>query len=103
MRKISKTRSSNPERPASGTESLDTRPGRVPGATISAWSGSLAIDLDAFFAQPSAGASIAGSAPATQATPATQTNPQANGTVSLSDGTRITFATAGQFEIVKEV
>jgi hypothetical protein len=96
MRKISKMRGSSPNQLDAGL--LDARPRGVPGATITSWPGSLDIDLDRLFARREAGASVsgAGSGPATEAAMAHPVE----ATVSLSDGTRITFATAGQFETV---
>lgn len=123
MRKIGKTRSPGRERPSSSNDvSLaaldmrDQRPQRVAGATISGWSASLEIDLGALFARPPAGASIASGVdpgPKDAALPPLSPTPMATGvdptgcpageTVSLSDGTSITFATADQFETVNSV
>jgi hypothetical protein len=104
MRKISKTRTSGLDRNRMDTDLGDTRPLRIPGATITSRPDSLAIDLDNLFARPATGPTVAGavSAGATQAKhpPADRPN---KGTVSLSDGTRITFANAGQFDIVESV
>jgi hypothetical protein len=116
MRKISKSRPSNLDGGSLGTDLRSTRPLRIPGATITSWSGSLDIDLDRLFARPQLGASVAG------ANSPESTNDKrpgddkrlgddkragvdrpTGGTVSLSDGTRITFATAGPFDIVELV
>jgi hypothetical protein len=95
MRKISKTRSLSLDRSAMDADSRDTRPLRIPGATITSWSESLGTDLEVFFAKPVPDATVAGAAApnATQASDSPADRPIA-GTVSLSDGTRITFATA---------
>jgi hypothetical protein len=98
MRKISKTRSSNLDRIEMDTDPGDTRPLRIPGATITSWAGSLDIDLDNLFARPPPGATVAGAVSAkvteTGEPPVGRLNRR---TVSLSDGTRITFATESQF------
>jgi hypothetical protein len=111
MRKISKTRSSNLDRNAMDADLRNTRPLRIPGSTITPWSESLGVDLEVFFAQPVPDATVAGAAPLTaaQAGDPVLHHPPAErpqddrakaGTVSLSDGTRITFATAVQFDTV---
>jgi len=97
MRKISKTRSSNLDRNAIDAGVVDTRPRRIPSATITAGPRTPDIDLEAFFARSGTGATVTGAVPALPM-PA---NRPVEGTVSLSDGTRITFATAGQFDIVE--
>ena len=78
----------------------DSRPGRIRGATITSWNGPPEIDLAALFARPSGEASVTGSG---RATDTTDPNPVAPGTVRLSDGTQITFATAGQFTVIETV
>jgi hypothetical protein len=110
MRKISKSRPSNLDGGSLDADLRSTRPLRIPGATITSWSGSTDIDLDSLFARPRLGASVAG-ADSSESTndkrPGHDKRPGADhptgGTVSLSDGTRITFATAGQFDIVELV
>jgi hypothetical protein len=99
VRKISKTRSSNRERNAVDADLVDTGPRRIAGGTITSWHGSPDIDLDAFFARTTPDATVTGAASAKIA----QVVRPAAGTVSLSDGTRITFATAGQFDTVELV
>jgi hypothetical protein len=94
MRKISKTRSSNRERNTFDADLVDKGQGRIPGATITSWPAP-DIDLDAFFARSGPGATVTGAAPGEVA----RADRPAEGTVSLSDGTRITFATTGQFDI----
>jgi hypothetical protein len=94
MRKISKTRSSNRKRNTSDAYLVDTGQRHIPGATITSWPAP-DIDLDAFFARPGSDATVTG---ATAGEVARAARP-AKGTVSLSDGTRITFATKGQFDI----
>jgi hypothetical protein len=108
MRKISKSRPSNLDGDSLDTDLRSTRPLRIPGATITSWSGSTDIDLDSLFARPQPGASLAGSSEGTDLSGISGDKPPVvvcptPGTVSLSDGTRITFATAGQFDIVELV
>jgi hypothetical protein len=83
MRKISNTRDGS--RSAWDQENLDHRPRCIPGATITSWHGSPEIDLSVLFASPPTGTTVAGSASATSYRPE-------RSTVSLSDGTKITFA-----------
>jgi len=128
MLKISKTRSSNLGQNSIDEDLQDTRPLRIAGATITAWSESLDINLKVFFARPSPDATVAGatSPKRTQARDPPRGDPQGgdppgsdlradrppvdhakadhskadrpkSGTVSLSDGTQITFATAAAF------
>jgi hypothetical protein len=78
------------------TYPADTRQRRIAGATITSWPRSRDIDFDAFFARPASDATVTGAVPNKTA----RADRPAGGTVSLSDGTRITFATAGQFDIV---
>ncbi len=86
MRKISKVRSAK-TKDYSTTEGDggELRPLRVQGATITSWHGLPEIDLTALFAKPAPGESIAGAASAG----VTSTGDR---TISLSDGTHITFA-----------
>ena len=104
MRKISQSRALDYEHHTPSTETMDTQPRRIAGATISSWSGSLAIDLSALLARRPPDLSIGGvsigggpslDAPGTPTAPSDRTAAE---TVSLSDGTQITFATANQFE-----
>jgi hypothetical protein len=97
MRKISKTRSSNLDRNTLDSDLVDTRPRCIPGATITSWPGSTDIDLGAFFARSASDGTVTGAAHAKAA----QVNRIVEGTVSLSDGTKITFATTGQFDTVE--
>ena len=94
MRKLSKTRSLDLKRDTLDTYLTDTRQRRIPGATITSGPGSRDIDLGAFFARPTIDATVAGAAPGK----ATRAGRPVGGTVSLSDGTQITFATANQFD-----
>jgi hypothetical protein len=94
MRKLSRTRSLDLRRDTLDTYLTDTRQRRIPGATITSRPGSRDIDLSAFFARPTIDATVAGAAPGQ----ATRAGRPAKGTVSLSDGTRITFATADRYE-----
>ena len=93
MRKISKSRGGNNDWSLWDAEKPDDRPRCIPGATITSWRGSLEIDLSALFANPPAGATVAGAAATRPARPE-------RSTVALSDGTEITFATSGQFMAV---
>jgi hypothetical protein len=95
MRKLSKARSSNRNRHTLDTYRDDTRQRRIPGATITSWPGSADIDLAAFFARAASDTTITG---AVNAEPFDRT---AKGTVSLSDGTRITFAAVGPFDMAE--
>jgi hypothetical protein len=99
MRKLSKTRSSERDRIATETGLVDNRAGRIAGAIITAWPATHEIDLEAFFARSAAGPTVTGSVPPN----AMQAGRAAEGTVSLSDGTRITFATALSFDTVEFV
>jgi hypothetical protein len=102
MRKISKARSFGLNRNALDADLRDTRPLRIPGATITSWPGSPDIDLDLLFGQPAAGPTVAGAIATDAGRIVGTTNPAPNpGTVSLSDGTRITFATVSQFDTVE--
>jgi hypothetical protein len=86
MRKISKVRSANSKdyNTIEG-DGGELRPLRVQGATITSWHGLPEIDLTALFAKPAPGASIAGAASASLTSVGSRT-------ISLSDGTHITFA-----------
>jgi len=97
MRKISRARPPNPDRPIFDTYREDTRQRRIPGATITSWSGAAHIDLAAFFGRTVSDTTVTGAASG-NAEPFSRT---ARGTVALSDGTRITFATVGPFDMVK--
>ena len=78
----------------------DARPGRIRGATITSWNGPPEVDLAALFARPSGQASVTGSG---QVTVTADPKPAEPGIVQLSDGTQITFATAGQFTVIETV
>jgi len=84
MRKISTSKAAIDHQYAKDYHDEDTRPRRVPGATVTAWHGSPRIDLDAF-ANPAAGPTVGSAIDA-------DSGGFDAGTVSLSDGTRITFA-----------
>ena len=97
MRKISKTR-------ASRLEGLgDERPLRIAGATITSWPGTATVDIDRLLAQPVPGGTVAGAGSGgdgvTSRGGVVRPGKRSRnaGTVALSDGTRITFATAAQF------
>jgi hypothetical protein len=85
MRKISTSKAAIDHQYAKDHHDEDTRPRRVPGATVTAWHGSPRIDLDALFAKPSAGPTVDSAIDADRGGFGADT-------VSLSDGTRITFA-----------
>jgi hypothetical protein len=111
MRKISGARSPKPDRPIVDTHRADThradtyradtyredtRQRRIPGATITSWPGAAHIDLATFFGRTVSDTTVTGAAG--QPEPFRRT---AKGTVALSDGTRITFATVGPFDMVE--
>jgi hypothetical protein len=115
-KRLSSSNGASPHSPDISIPSLDMkdeRPLRVAGATISGWSRSLEIDLGALLARRPAGASIASAAVPDASIckpdhlPGHEREPLSNGppaeTVSLSDGTNITFATTSQFEVVNSV
>jgi hypothetical protein len=60
MRKISKTRFANRNGDTMDIGLQDAAPLRIPGATITAWSDSLDIDLEVFFSRPASDATVAG-------------------------------------------
>ena len=60
MRKLSRTRSAALASEAVDADLTMLRSGRVPGATITSWPGSPAIDLGVFFARTPLGASVTG-------------------------------------------
>jgi len=84
MRKVSKSRSTIDGLHIEDQTDADERPRRIPGATITSWSGSRPIDLNAPFEPSGSGPTIAGVATIPRGRPA-------DGTVTLSDGSRITF------------
>lgn len=109
MRKTSKTRTPCLSNDMVDTELRNARPLRIPGATITSWPEAADVDLDDLFARPSPGATVSGSgsddvnhdnrAPIRNLRGVRQrNNSRKDGTVALSDGTRITFAIANQFE-----
>jgi len=71
---------------------LDASPGRIHGATITSWNGPPDIDVTSLFANAASKVSVGGGAQSPQLTPAGQATDAS--TVRLSDGTKITFATA---------
>ena len=95
MRKLSKTRSTNLKQDTLDGYPSDTRQRRISGATITSGPQSPDVDLDAFFARPADDATVTGAA--SGKTP--QANRPIEGTVSLSDGTQVTFATADSPDI----
>ncbi len=97
MRKASRTLGPYPH--AHDAELKDARPGRIHGATITSWNGPPEVDLAALFAG-SSGTTVSGSGQPND--PMESAVPEA-GVVRLSDGTQITFATAGQFTVLETV
>ena len=93
VRKLSNARSRGQGRDLSLNEQQDTRPRNIPGATVTSWHGPLDVNLDAFFAQRGTDTTVTGAAASRSAA----------GTVSLSDGTRITFLSPDQFNVVETV
>jgi hypothetical protein len=89
-------RISNGRRAVDQQDPADARPRRIPGATITSWHGSPEIDLGALFGVQVNGPTVTGAAPAKMDRPLT-------GTVSMSDGTSITFVSPSQFETVVSV
>lgn len=87
MRKISKTRTLRNQDDGWPTPSGD-RPGRIAGATVTSWPGIAHIDVATLLMHATSSTSISGSS--TAGGPST---PERD-TVSLSDGTSISFATA---------
>jgi hypothetical protein len=108
MRKISKAKLARPDRAETYVEFIDSGPGRVPGSTITSWPGPPVIDLTALFARPPSG----GPSESSPASPlgttisgamagrAARRKHHGTTTVSLSDGTQITFATADPLAVV---
>jgi hypothetical protein len=98
MRKISKARSSQSVPDTMVTYSRDMRPLRIPGATITSRPRPIDFELDSLFARREPGVTIAG-ALSTGPDPSETSGHSAadtmtrsdRATVSLSDGTRITF------------
>jgi hypothetical protein len=101
MRKISKTRAVGRQGYAVDIELGDTRPRRVPGATITSWPGSIDLDLTMVLANPRDGATIDGGTKPT--VPVSEDKNLNNTTVALSDGTRITFVTASNMKLIETV
>jgi hypothetical protein len=108
MRKISKAKLTR----SKDVDFIESRPHRVTGSTITSWPGPVAIDLVQLFAQPTAIAAVAntqertsgptiGGASGTDAQcPSNGHEQHAGATVSLSDGTKISFVTAHRIAIV---
>jgi hypothetical protein len=108
MRKISKATFARSGRVEADGEFINSGSGRVQGSTITSWPGPPVIDLAALFSRPMpsnasnqspadpVGATITG---ATGSEVEQPKRPQ-KATVSLSDGTTITFTTAERGAIV---
>jgi hypothetical protein len=99
MRKISKRRPSDLDRKALDGYRDDTRQRNIQGATITSRPVSQDIDLAAFFARPASDATVTG---AVSGKPE-QAAGTGDKTVSLSDGTQITFATISPSDSVELV
>jgi hypothetical protein len=93
MRKISQFKSAIDNLCTEDHTGADERPRRVPGATITSWNGPPQIDLDALFDRSASGPTVAGAAKASP-------DRAKDNTVSLADGSRITFVRPNQFESV---
>jgi hypothetical protein len=108
MRKISKANLARSNRHEAAVEFIDSGPRHVTGSTITSWFEPPVVDLAEFFARPrSGGAPENAPADPLHATiggatvdSATQSKNPARATVSLSDGTQITFATADRVAVV---
>jgi hypothetical protein len=108
MRKISKAKLARSNTAESDVEFVDSGPRRVAGSTITSWPGPAVIDLAELFAQPVPGGGLAHSPRNTPgptiggAVPgrAAERKDASQATVSLSDGTRISFVTADLTAIV---
>jgi hypothetical protein len=104
MNKGSKTRSSHLNRSIIDADLSNTRPLRVPGATVTAWYDALNSDLAnpdlvSLSAGSVAGATVAGSESALAVFDEDRVvDRRGQGSVLLSDGTRITFGTTKQFD-----
>jgi hypothetical protein len=98
MRKLSKARDAVRKARAVDVELHDTRPRRIQGSTITSWPAPIDAELLLVLGKPLGGATIAG-ASAGSGSPESS----ASRTVSLSDGTCITFTTAGQFSVLQTV
>jgi hypothetical protein len=92
MRKISRTRFRSPGGAPDWLDDTDTPPPGIPGATVTAKP--VDFDLSNLLLRSMTPATITGSEkPANQRNYSVSTKDEAEKTVSLSDGTRITFAT----------
>ncbi len=94
MRKTTTTRYRVPNAQTLDGEMFGSRPGRLKGATITSCCKPRATNLVPLFAEPTTGSTVSGGSvqskePCGFPTSVTQT-------VLLSDGTQITFTTAGQ-------
>lgn len=89
MRKISKGRNA---RAAAMPQLPGDRPSRIEGATITTWPGRAKLDMTALFTAAAARTTVTG----TEATPVSAKPQPASTTVSLSDGTRITFSNVNE-------
>ncbi len=101
MRKLSDTRDSLRKARAVDIELHDTRPRRIPGSTITSWPGAIDVELTVLLNRARDGATIGGGLAARETANAPACAD--DGTVSLSDGTRITFTTAGQLSVLRTV
>ncbi|WP_428489157.1 hypothetical protein [Rhodopila sp.] len=102
MKKVSSTRSARVKRSIVDGDLRNTRPLRVPGATITAWPQVVDADPASLAAEPVTGPTVAGGRSTVgsgvgpgEENPVAEPRPRA---VLLSDGTRITFDTTKQFD-----
>jgi len=106
MRKISKANLAVPNRSGAAVEFIDSGPRHVTGSIITSWFEPPVVDLAELFARPRGALENAPADPlqatigGATADNATQPKNPEKITVSLSDGTQITFATADQITIV---
>jgi hypothetical protein len=102
MRRTKRTIDNPTDSQPADIELQDSRSGRIRGAAMRSWTGPPEVDLAALFANPCSGGSVGGSAAILTEPPAQPDgagSPAKRGsaptTVSLSDGTQITFTSAG--------
>lgn len=102
MRRTKRTIDNPTDSRPSNAKLWDSRPSRIPGATIRPWTDPPEVDVAALFAKPCSGGSVGGSSAILTEPPAQPGGAKplvkrgsAPETVSLSDGTQITFTSAG--------
>jgi hypothetical protein len=95
MRKISRTRSRSQGGASGWSDHDDAPPPGIPGATVTAKPVDFDFDLSNLLLRSTAPATITGAQkPVSRAGSSTPTEDETKETVSLSDGTRITFVMA---------